>query len=123
MVKNHNLARSVSDAGIGMITQMLVSKAERYGRTLVKIDRWFPSSKMCSCCGHINNAVVIGVKDWTCPACGVHHDRDDNAATNIKAVGHTVSAHGGTVRPSKAKALQGKSRRSAKLKVVEHKSV
>lgn len=122
MVKNHSLARSVSDAGIGMITRLLESKAERYGRTLVKIDRWFPSSKMCSCCGQINSAVVLGVKDWTCPACGVHHDRDDNAATNIKAAGHAVSAHGGTVRPSKAKALQGKSRRSANLKSVEHES-
>lgn len=123
MVKNHNLARSVSDAGIGMITQMLASKAERYGRTLVKIDRWFPSSKMCSACGHINKAVVLGVKDWTCPSCGAHHDRDDNAATNIKAVGLTVSAHGGIARPGKAKALQGKSRRSANLKIVEHESV
>jgi putative transposase len=123
MVKNHSLARSVSDAGIGMITQMLASKAERYGRTLVKVDRWFPSSKMCSGCGHINKAVVLGVKDWTCPACGVHHDRDDNAATNIKAAGLAVSAHGGTVRPGKAAALQGKSRRSANLKVVKHENV
>lgn len=112
MVKNHSLARSVSDAGIGMITRMLESKAERYGRTVTKIDRWFPSSKMCSTCGHINSAVVLGVKDWTCPKCGAHHDRDDNAAANIKAVGQTVSAHGGTVRPVKASALKGKSLRS-----------
>ena len=123
MVKNHSLARSVSDAGIGIITRMLVAKAEKYGRQVVKIDRWFPSSKMCSKCGHINSAVVLGVKDWTCPKCGAHHDRDDNAATNIKAVGQTVSAHGGTVRPSKAKALQRKPPRSANLKGVEHESV
>ena len=122
MVKNHSLARSVLDVGIGIFTRLLESKAERYGRKVVKIDRWFPSSKMCSACGHINSAVVLGVKDWKCPACGVHHDRDDNAATNIKAVGLTVSAHGGTVRPSKAQALQGKSRRSANLKTVVHES-
>lgn len=122
MVKNHSLARSVLDVGIGIFTRLLESKAERYGRKVVKIDRWFPSSKMCSACGHINSAVVLGVKDWKCPACGVHHDRDDNAAMNIKAVGLTVSAHGGTVRPSKAQALQGKSRRSANLKTVVHES-
>jgi len=98
MVKNHSLARSVSDAGIGMMTRMLESKAERYGRTVVKIDRWFPSSKMCSACGHINSAVVLGVKDWACPSCGVHHDRDDNASRNILAVGLTVSALGSGIR-------------------------
>ena len=113
MVKNHSLARSVSDAGIGMLIQLLESKAERCGRTVVKIDRWFPSSKMCSACGHVNSAVVLGVKQWTCPQCGAHHDRDDNAARNILAVGQTVAAHGGTVRPGRAQALQGKSRRSA----------
>lgn len=120
MVKNHSLARSVSDAGIGMITQLLESKAERYGRKVVKIDRWFPSSKMCSDCGHINSAVVLGVFDWICPECGSIHDRDDNAAKNIKAVGQTVSAHGGTVRPVRASAWKGKSPRSANLKTVEH---
>ncbi len=120
MVKNHSLARSVSDAGIGMITRMLKSKAERYGRSVVKIDRWFPSSKMCSACGHINSAVVLGVEEWKCPQCGTHHDRDDNAAANIKAVGQTVSAHGGTVRPIRASALKGKSLRSANLKNVAH---
>ena len=112
MVKNHSLARSVSDAGIGMHIQMLKSKAERYGRKVVEIDRWFPSSKMCSACGHINSAVVLGVKSWECPKCGTHHDRDDNAAANILAVGQTVSAHGGMARPVKAKALKGASRRS-----------
>lgn len=123
MVKNHCLARSVSDAGIGMLTRLLQEKAERYGRTVVKIDRWFPSSKMCSCCGHINKAVVLGVKDWTCPKCGTHHDRDDNAAKNIKAVGLTVSAHGGTARPVKASALKGKSPRSANQLSIKHENV
>lgn len=123
MVKNHSLARSVSDAGIGMLTRLLQEKAERYGRTVIKVDRWFPSSKMCSECGHINKAVVLGVKDWTCPKCGTHHDRDDNAAKNIKAAGLTVSAHGGTARPVKASALKGKSLRSANQLSVKHESV
>lgn len=112
MVKNHSLARSVSDAGIGMLSRMLVEKGERHGRTVVKIDRWFPSSKTCSDCGTINQAVVLGVKDWACPCCGVQHDRDDNAAKNILAVGLTVAARGGTVRPSRALARGGKSLRS-----------
>lgn len=120
MAKNHSLARSVLDAGIGQITRMLEYKSGWYGRTLVQIDRWFPSSKMCSTCGHVNSAVVLGVKEWACPQCGTHHDRDDNAATNIQAVGQTVSAHGGTVRPRKASAVRGTSRRSANLKEVVH---
>ena len=113
MAQNHCLARSISDAAIGQQVTMLESKAERYGRNLVKIDRWFPSSKMCGACGHINSPVVLGVKEWTCPACSTHHDRDDNASQNIKAVRLTVSALGGTVRPRTASALQGKSRRRA----------
>jgi putative transposase len=120
MVKNHRLARSVSDAGIGQINRMLEQKAARAGRTVVKIDRFFPSSKMCSGCGFVNAAVVLGVSRWTCPRCGIDHDRDDNAAANIKAVGQTVSAHGGTVRPRKASALRGKSPRSANPKSVKH---
>jgi len=98
MVKNHSLARSLSDAGIGMAVQMLEEKAERYGKRTIRVDRWFPSSKMCSCCGHINSAVVLGVSAWACPSCGTFHDRDDNAATNIEAVGLAVLAHGFSVR-------------------------
>lgn len=98
MVKNHSLARSLSDAGIGMAVRMLEEKAERYGKKVVRVDRWFPSSKMCSCCGHINSAVVLGVDEWTCPKCTTHHDRDLNAAKNILAVGQTVAAHGDGVR-------------------------
>lgn len=98
MVKNHALARSLSDAGIGMAVRMLEDKAERYGKTVQRVDRWFPSSKMCSNCGHINSAVVLGVDEWTCPSCGSRHDRDDNASRNILAVGQTVAAHGDGVR-------------------------
>lgn len=113
MVKNHSLARSLHDASIGTAIRMIEEKAERYGKTVVKIDRWFPSSKTCSDCGHIVEKLPLSVREWTCPECGTTHDRDANAAANILAVGQTVSAHGGTVRRSRATASERKSPRSA----------
>ncbi|WP_435026874.1 zinc ribbon domain-containing protein [Nostoc sp. CALU 1950] len=65
---------------------------------MVKIDRWFPSSKRCGNCGHILDKLPLNIREWDCPNCGTHHDRDINAARNILAVGHTVTApvtHGG----------------------------
>ena len=113
MVKNHNLARSLHDASIGTAILMIEEKAARYGKTVVKIDRWFPSSKTCSDCGYIVEKLPLSVREWTCPECGTTHDRDANAAANILAVGQTVSAHGGTVRRSRATASERKSLRSA----------
>lgn len=113
MVKNHNLARSLHDASIGTAIRMIEEKAARYGKTVVKIDRWFPSSKTCSDCGCIVEKLPLSVREWTCPECGTTHDRDANAAANILAVGQTVSAHGGTVRRSRATASERKSPRSA----------
>lgn len=113
MVKNHSLARSLHDASIGTAIRMIEEKAERYGKTVVEIDRWFPSSKTCSACGHIVEKLPLSVREWTCPECGTHHDRDANAAANILAVGQTVSAHGGTVRRSRATASERQSLRSA----------
>ena len=113
MVKNHNLARSLHDASIGTAIRMIEEKAARYGKTVAKIDRWFPSSKTCSDCGYIVEKLPLSVREWTCPECGTTHDRDANAAANILAVGQTVSAHGGTVRRSRATASERKSPRSA----------
>lgn len=113
MVKNHSLARSLNDASIGTAVRMLEYKAERYSKTVVKIDRWFPSSKTCSACGHVVETLPLSVRDWVCPKCTASHDRDLNAAINIKAVGQTVSAHGGTVRRAAATAVERRSRRSA----------
>lgn len=113
MVKNHNLARSLHDASIGTAIRMIEEKAARYGKTVVKIDRWFPSSKTCYDCGYIVEKLPLSVREWTCPECGTTHDRDANAAANILAVGQTVSAHGGTVRRSRATASERKSPRSA----------
>lgn len=90
LVKNHSLARSLSDASIGTALRMLEAKAA----SVVKIDRWFPSSKTCSVCGHLLDALPLGVRHWACPRCGTDHDRDVNAAKNILAVGQTVTARG-----------------------------
>jgi putative transposase len=98
MVKNHSLARSLSDASIGTAVRMLEEKAERYGKQVSRVDRWFPSSKMCSACGHVVSALPLSIREWDCPKCGATHDRDLNAALNILAVGQTVLAHGDGVR-------------------------
>lgn len=98
MVRNHTLAKAISDAGWGELVRQLEYKAKWYGRTLVKIDRWYPSSKRCHDCGHVLETLALSTRSWTCPYCGVTHDRDINAARNILAVGLTVSAGGETVR-------------------------
>jgi putative transposase len=107
MVRNHHLARSISDAAWGELVRQLDYKAHWYGRTLVKIDRWYPSSKRCHKCGYVASSLPLDVRTWTCPHCGVHHDRDINAARNILAVGLTVSACGDLVRPATASARAG----------------
>lgn len=113
LVKNHHLARVLSDAAIGMASRMLEAKAARYGKTVVKIDRFYPSSKTCSACGHRLDALPLAVRDWTCPGCGTGHDRDVNAAKNILAVGQTVSAHGAGRRARRGTPRRATRRRSA----------
>jgi putative transposase len=90
MVKNHNLARHIADAAFGEIFRELEYKAAWYGRTYLELDRFFPSSKLCSSCGHLLEELPLSVREWDCPACGVHHDRDINAATNIKKAGQSL---------------------------------
>jgi putative transposase len=110
MVKHPTLAKAISDVGWGEFIRQLEYKAAWYGRTLVKIDRWYPSSKRCHACGHVLDSLALDIRQWTCPACGAVHDRDVNAARNILAVGLTVSASGETVRPTTASARVGASR-------------
>ncbi|WP_182875365.1 RNA-guided endonuclease InsQ/TnpB family protein [Microbispora sp. H10670] len=95
------LAKSVHDAGWSSFVGMLEYKAARYGRHFAKIDRWFPSSKLCSECGALTEAMPLNVRSWQCP-CGAVHDRDVNAARNILAAGRAdrLNACGGTVRPA-----------------------
>ena len=91
MVKNHKLARAISNANWGELVRQLEYKAEWYGRTLIKIDRYFPSSKRCSNCGHVVEKLPLNIREWDCPECGSHHDRDINASINILAAGQTAS--------------------------------
>ncbi|WP_433360579.1 RNA-guided endonuclease InsQ/TnpB family protein [Streptosporangium sp. CA-115845] len=87
------LAKSVHDAGWSQFVAMLEYKAARYGRTFVKIDRWFPSSKLCSACGTVADFMPLNVRSWVC-ACGAVHDRDVNAAINILTEGQRIVAAG-----------------------------
>ncbi len=98
LLKNHTLARAISDASWTELRSMLEYKCARYGRELVVIDRWFPSSKLCGACGTVAAGMPLNVREWTCD-CGAVHDRDINAACNIKAAGLAVSACGAGVRP------------------------
>src|SRR2546421_8603895 len=114
MVQNHSLAKAISDVGWGEFVRQLEYKAEWYGRTLVKIDKFYPSSKRCFDCGHILDSLTLDIRHWTCPQCGVSHDRDINASKNILAAGLAVAACGEAVRPGRAKAQPGTSPRSRK---------
>ena len=108
MVMNHSLAKSISDVGWSEFVRQLEYKAAWYGRTLIKIEKWYPSSKRCHCCGHVLDSLTLDERFWLCPQCKTFHDRDINAAKNVLAVGLTVSACGETVRPGRAGARLGK---------------
>ncbi len=109
MLKNHSLAKAISDVGWGAFVRQLEYKAKWYGRTLVKIDRWYPSSKTCSACGHILEELTLDIREWICPNCGTCHDRDINAAQNVLTAGlAAINACGGTVRPVVAKVRQAR---------------
>ncbi len=101
MVRNRSLAKHISDAAWGELVRQLRYKADWYGRDLIEIDRWYPSSKRCFECGHVVATLPLDSRSWACPACGVIHDRDINAAKNILAVGHTVNARGEGIRPKR----------------------
>lgn len=101
MVRNHSLARAISDASWRELRRQLQYKATWYGRQVVAIDRWYPSSKTCSECGRVTPSLPLNVREWTCQ-CGVVHDRDVNAAKNIRAAGLAVLACGDGVRPPRS---------------------
>src|SRR5690625_300699 len=101
MVSNHSLARAISDASWAEMRSMLEYKADWYGRQVVAVDQWFPSSKMCSACGALQQSMPLNVREWSC-SCGATHDRDVNAAQNIRAEGLSVLACGAGVRPPRS---------------------
>lgn len=101
MVRNRSLARAISDAAWSEFRSMLEYKADWYGREVIAVDRFFPSSKLCSHCGTLAEALPLKVRTWTCGSCGATHDRDVNAANNLLAAGLAVSVCGAGVRPQR----------------------
>jgi putative transposase len=101
MVGNHRLARAINDASWWQCRRQLEYKADWYGRDVIVVDRWFPSSKLCSVCGALAAAMPLHVRTWTC-VCGATHDRDVNAARNILAAGLAASVCGAGVRPQRS---------------------
>ncbi|WP_326791486.1 transposase [Streptomyces sp. NBC_00841] len=100
MVRNRSVARAISDAAWAEFRSLLEYKAQWYGREVIAVDRFFPSSKLCSVCGALQDKMPLHVRTWTC-ACGTTHDRDVNAARNLLAAGRAVSACGAGVRPQR----------------------
>jgi putative transposase len=101
MMKNRKLAQAIADASWSELIRQLEYKAAWYGRALVKIDRWFPSTKRCGHCGHVVDKMPLDIREWDCSCCGTHHDRDINAANNILAAGLAVIVCGANVRPDR----------------------
>ena len=119
--KRGKLTQSISDASWGELIRQLAYKCEWYGRELIKIDRWFPSSKRCGNCGHIVEKMPLDVREWDCPKCQVNHDRDINAAHNILAAGLAVIVCGANIRPDGHKS-KGQLRKSSNGKKQKPKS-
>ena len=87
LIKNRKLSKSIADVGWSMFVNMIEYKCERYGKEFVQIDQWYPSSQICSHCNHKDGKKALSIREWTCNKCGTHHDRDINAAINIKNKG------------------------------------
>ena len=107
MVRNHHLARAISDAAWRQMRTMLAYKCDWYGHDLVVTGRWYPSSTTCSACGHRVGPLPLNVREWECVNCGIRHDRDINAAINIRAAGLAVLACGAGVRPQRESSRAG----------------
>jgi putative transposase len=114
MVTNHCLARAISDASFGTFRRMIEYKAAWYGKEVRVADRFFPSSKRCSACGHVHAKMPLDVRQFSCEACGASHDRDENAAKNILkfAGGQPVKARGEKVRLKRVSTRSSTSRRN-----------
>ena len=109
MIKNRKLSRVIADVAWGNLVQILKYKCEWNSRELVVIDRFYPSSKSCSNCGHLLDELPLSVREWTCPSCGIHHDRDVNAAKNILNEGLNLLCGSGTESHIKQKQQEASS--------------
>jgi putative transposase len=114
MMANHCLAGAIGDSGWAELARQLAYKCEWHGRVLIRIGRFYPSSKLCSACGFQKASMPLDIREWQCPECRITHDRDVNAAKNILAVGLAESrnACGGSVSPVRPKGRAGNCRRS-----------
>jgi putative transposase len=123
MMANHKLAQAISDVAWSGFVSKLEYKAKWYGKEVVRIETFFPSSKTCNCCGHQKSDLKLDDREWTCSQCNTIHDRDINAAKNILQRGITIQSsgtddyrHGAKIRPLKAKASKGTSVEMSKKK-------
>ena len=118
MLKNRKLSRSIHSVAWSRFTSMLEYKSDWQNRNLSKANRFYPSSKLCSCCGHINHGLSLKDREWTCSNCNAHHDRDENACLNLyrykQTVGTTVC--GEIVRPMSLKLISTKNSKAVSMK-------
>jgi putative transposase len=117
IMANHSLAKATADAGWSMLTGFLEYKAARVGKAFIRCDRWYPSSKTCNPCGSICDKMPLNVRTWTCAHCGARHDRDINAAQNIRDEGLRILAAGAVVTAGRGNVSPGK-RRNPRVKAV-----
>jgi putative transposase len=115
MMKNHCLSKAIGEVGWGMFAQFLEYKAARAGKGFIKVNRYFPSSKSCSCCRHVQPSLPLKFRSWRCDQCGTLHDRDINAAQNIRNEAQRMIAAGIAGTAHRGTASQGRGRKSSVL--------
>ena len=115
MMRNHCLAKAIGDVGWGAFTGMLKYKAEQAGKGYIEVNRFFPSSKACSCCLHVQSSMPLNIRSWRCDKCGSLHDRDINAAQNIRNEAQRMIAAGIAGTASRSTVSQVKGRKSSVL--------